>query len=69
MMQKVIYNWLVLSPNAFVPYVLILWKQIKDIKPEVRVLLKIYLGTSAQVKSYRMWLGCQIEFLACPFEC
>ena len=38
-------------PNVFLPYAVILWTQIKDIKPTVSVPLKIYLGTSAQVKS------------------
>ena len=31
--SKVIKNWLVLSPHAFLFYVLILWRQIKDMKP------------------------------------
>lgn len=69
MIQKVIYSWLVLSPNAFLTYALTLWKQIKDIKPGVSVPFRIYLGTSAQVKSYRMWLGGQIKCLAGEFTC
>lgn len=53
----------------FFPYALILWKQIKVIKPGASVPFKICLDTSAQVKSYGMWLGCQKQFLACLFEC